>query len=101
MCATKAKCDQVKALPLKFTIGSNDPKDTVSPREFEIPATTYLIQGEYLGLPPEFCVIGVTGFVPEEQKKFVFGNLFLKHFYSIFDAEQQRIGFAFNLKTAP
>lgn len=42
----------------------------------------------------EYCILGITGTVPEESKKYVMGNLFLSNFYTIFDAGSQRIGFS-------
>ena len=41
--------------------------------------------GEEVGIDGNFCVFGVTGLVPDGEDKYVFGNIFLENYYSIYD----------------
>lgn len=59
-----------------------------------IPAQDYLIPGVELSIPG-ICVFGVQGGLEAAQfNMYIFGDIFLKQFYSVYDFENLRVGLA-------
>jgi Eukaryotic aspartyl protease len=52
-----------------------------------------LIDGADMGVPG-FCVFGIQGGLDPSLNLFIFGDVFLRSYYSIYDFENKRIGIA-------
>jgi len=44
-----------------------------------------------------YCLLGLVGTVPDAENKFILGNTFLKNYYSIYDADNKRIGLTLDI----
>jgi hypothetical protein len=73
MCYEGGTCDKIfTAKEFKFKIGSAG-----NGMYFSIPRSAYLINSKDLGIGSNFCILGITGLVPNNVNKFVFGSVFL------------------------
>lgn len=68
--------------------------------KIELPLSAFLVSSiDLKGMNSQtYCLLGIQGTVPQKvgfPGKYVMGSLFLNNFYSVFDADNQKIGFAF------
>ena len=61
---------------------------------FTVPRSTYLIDSKDIGIAPGFCILGITGYVPDDVNTYIFGSIFLQSYYSIYDFENKQLGLA-------
>eukprot|EP00347_Sterkiella_histriomuscorum_P012558 403368108 len=94
-CMRVGKCSQVPKINLRFKIQGADEKQR--PLFYDVPSENYLYEFNNAGFKGIYCLLGLVGTVPEEDKKFVLGNTFLKNYYSIFDADNKRIGLTLDI----
>ncbi|TNV78705.1 hypothetical protein FGO68_gene2792 [Halteria grandinella] len=104
-CVRMGDCKVYEGVKVTFKIGDSDAEGA---QEFEIDARNLMVSSKDLdsmafkiGDYEEYCVLGIIGTVPESSKKYVMGNLFLSNFYTLFDADHQRIGFSIKLTEKP
>ena len=76
MCIHYGSCAKSKGSDFKFRIGGGE-NSTSQPKYFSVPASAYLIEAHDLGIPGNFCILGLTGFVPYGVNKMYFGSVFL------------------------
>ena len=55
-----------------FNIGNSD-----SAMYFTVPRNAYLIDAQDIGMSAGLCILGIVGFVPSNENKFIFGSVFL------------------------
>jgi hypothetical protein len=60
---------------------------------FTLPAAEYLIDGVDLGAPG-YCVFGVSGGLDSSMNMIIFGDVFLRSYYNIYDFENMQVGLA-------
>lgn len=93
LCLMQGPCSGVTgAKDFSFQIGSQNSSQT--PMYFTIPKTAYLIDSQSIGIYPGFCILGITGYVPDNVNTYIFGSIFLQHYYAIFDQTNKKIGLA-------
>ncbi len=80
ICYAAITCTQLAKYidDLKFNFGEK--------KYFTVPASEYLINGADLGLPG-YCLFGVQGGLDDKMSMFIFGDSFLRSYYSIYDFE--------------
>jgi hypothetical protein len=64
---------------------------------FTVPRSAYLLKAADVGILSNYCILGITGYVPDNVNKMVFGSVFLQNYYSIYDYETGRIGLALDV----
>ena len=52
---------------------------------FQLPPTAYMVPGSILNLESSYCYFGITGMGPSKYNAVIIGDVFLKHFYTIYD----------------
>lgn len=58
-----------------------------------MPPGDYLINGADMGAPG-YCVFGIQGGLDSSMNMFIFGDVFLRSFYSIYDFDNFQVGLA-------
>lgn len=58
-----------------------------------MPPSAYLLEGDKIDLPG-YCIFGVSGGLDSTYKMYIFGQVFLRSFYSVYDFENSRLGMA-------
>lgn len=85
-------CKAVKSLPtLSFVFDKNQQPLTLSPEEYTVPSW----QSRYWGAPENLCPSYIIGDSVDDVD-FIIGQKFLEHYVSVYDAENNRVGFARN-----
>jgi len=88
LCYFKGSCSSNahKLSPLKFKFDGE--------KYFTLPALEYLIQLKEEKDLPEYCIFGVQGGIDASLNLYIFGDVFLRSYYSIYDFENYKVGLA-------
>merc|ERR1711915_727732 len=79
-----ADCSNVKSLPtMTFTMGGTD---------FDLSPDFYVLRAQD-GSGNEQCMLGIQG-INVGAPLWILGDPFLRQYYTVWDAEQKRVGFA-------
>ncbi|CDS06418.1 hypothetical protein LRAMOSA08946 [Lichtheimia ramosa] len=85
-------CKSVESLPtLSFVFDASQQPLTLSPEEYTVPSW----QSRYWGASENLCPSYIIGDSVDDVD-FILGQKFLEHYVSIYDAENNRVGFARN-----
>jgi hypothetical protein len=87
ICYTEGSCSLLapRLKPLRFRFEGE--------KFFTLPPKEYLIHGEDMEVPG-YCVFGIQGGIDSSLNMFIFGDVFLRSYYSIYDFEGKRVGLA-------
>lgn len=66
MCYHYGSCSRLSAKDFKFKIGGSN-ESLSTPMYFSVPSSSYLIDSKDLGISGDFCILGITGYVPNEM----------------------------------
>lgn len=64
---------------------------------FSVPFSAYQVDSSTLGIGGLYCILGITGYIPDNVNRYIFGTVFLQNYYSIYDYENKRIGLALDV----